>query len=212
MLKISEIFYSIQGESAFIGFPCVFVRLAGCNLRCAYCDTRYAYEKGADWSVGQIMDRIQAYSCTLVEITGGEPLLQDETPALADALLQKGYAVLVETNGTLDIGRLPKGAKRIMDVKCPGSGEAEKTDWDNILKLRRGDEIKFVIIDENDYRWTKDVIQKRRLDAKAVLLFSPVHGKLDPAKLAEWILGDHLHARLQLQLHKILWPSAERGR
>jgi 7-carboxy-7-deazaguanine synthase len=212
MLNVSEIFYSIQGESAFIGFPCVFIRLAGCNLRCGYCDTRYAYEKGEDMSIGRIIDRIQAYSCKLVEITGGEPLLQDETPDLAKALLQKGCTVLVETNGTRDIGRLPKGVKRIMDVKCPGSGEADKTDWDNVPKLRRDDEIKFVVGNEIDYQWAKGVARKRHLDSKASLLFSPVHGKLDPAKLAEWILEDHLQARLQLQLHKILWPSAERGR
>jgi 7-carboxy-7-deazaguanine synthase len=213
MLSVSEIFYSIQGESSFSGYPCVFVRLAGCNLRCTYCDTRYAYEeKGTAMSAEQIVDRIQTHRCNLVEVTGGEPLLQEETPTLAEALLQNEFSVLVETNGTQDIGRLPKDVIRIMDIKCPGSGETQKMDWNNIQKLRYNDEVKFVIGDQDDYRWAKDVVQKRRLGDKVSILFSPVHGKLDPADMADWILEDRLRVRFQLQLHKILWPSEERGR
>jgi 7-carboxy-7-deazaguanine synthase len=212
MLFVSEIFHSLQGESSYVGYPCVFIRLSGCNLRCAYCDTRQAYEGGTEMSIGQILDRVLSRQCGLVEITGGEPLLQDETPALAASLLQKGSAVLVETNGTQDIGLLPGGVIRIMDIKCPGSGESGKTDWNNIRNLRNTDEIKFVISHKDDFDWAKNVIQKHGLDVKASILFSPVHGKLNPAELANWILEDRLRVRFQLQLHKILWPGWERGR
>lgn len=212
MLSVSEIFYSIQGESSFAGFPCGFVRLAGCNLRCAYCDTRYAYDNGTVMSIDQILDRLGDFQCGLVEITGGEPLCQEDTPALAKTLLRSGHTVIVETNGTLDIRRLPEGAIRIMDIKCPGSGESRKMRWDNLDDLADPDEVKFVISDESDYRWMKDVIKTRRLSKPLSIIASPAHGKMEPAGLAELILRDRLNVRLRLQLHKILWPAAEGGR
>jgi len=212
MLSVSEIFYSIQGESSFAGFPCGFVRLAGCNLRCVYCDTRYAYDNGTLMSIDQILDRLSDFHCGLVEITGGEPLCQEDTPVLANTLLQSGHKVIVETNGTLDIRRLPEGAIRIMDVKCPGSGESRRMRWDNLDDLKDHDEVKFVISDESDYHWMKDVIKTRRLSEPLSIIASPAHGKMKPERLAELILQDRLNVRLRLQLHKILWPAAERGR
>jgi 7-carboxy-7-deazaguanine synthase len=212
MLSVSEIFHSIQGESSFAGYPCGFVRLAGCNLRCVYCDTRYAYDNGTVMSIDRIVDRLGDFQCGLVEITGGEPLCQEDTPALAQTLLRSGHTVLVETNGTLDIRRLPEGAIRIMDIKCPGSGESHMTRWDNLDYLKECDEVKFVIGDESDYQWMKDVIRTRGLSEPLSIIASPVHGKMEPARLAELMLQDRLHVRLQPQLHKILWPAAERGR
>jgi 7-carboxy-7-deazaguanine synthase len=212
MLSVSEIFYSIQGESSFTGLPCGFVRLAGCNLRCVYCDTRYAYDDGRVMSIDQIVDQLVDFQCGLVEITGGEPLCQEDTPALAKTLLQNGNTVIVETNGTVDISRLPEGTIRIMDIKCPGSGENGKMRWENLNALADNDEIKFVISDESDYYWMKDMIKTHRISKSISIIASPAHGKMEPARLAELILQDRLNVRLQLQLHKILWPAAERGR
>jgi 7-carboxy-7-deazaguanine synthase len=212
MLRVTEIFHSIQGESSWLGLPCVFIRLTGCNLRCSYCDTAYAWTGGSDWTVGGITERAGSFGCRLVEITGGEPLMQEETPALARALLDAGHAVLIETNGSRDIGMLPRGAVRIMDVKCPASGESAKTDWENLRRLGPEDEVKFVISDAADYLWTKDVIRANDLERGTRLLLSPAHGRMDAALLAEWILGDGLNVRLQLPLHKILWPEARDGR
>lgn len=211
MLWVSEIFYSIQGESSFAGYPFVFIRLSGCNLRCTYCDTRYAYENGEALSINEIIQKIHAFKCPLVEVTGGEPLLQEETPELVETLLQN-YTVLVETNGTKDISILPEKAIRIMDIKCPGSGQSQYTDWENLSRLRKQDEVKFVLLDEIDYEWAKEVINKFQLAQKSNILFSPVYGKLSSSDLAEWILRDRLPVRLQLQLHKILWPHLERGK
>ncbi len=212
MLKVNEIFYSIQGESSFAGIPFVFVRLTGCNLRCSYCDTKYAYEEGQDLSVEQIFKEIKKFKCQYVEITGGEPLLQDETPFLADFLIDKGFKVLVETNGTKDVSVISDKAIIIMDVKCPSSGESDKIDWENIKRLDSKDEIKFVLTEKSDYDWAKKVITEKKLNGKFTILLSPVSEKVGPSTLAKRILEDRLNVRLQLQLHKILWPEVERGR
>lgn len=212
MLRVNEIFYSIQGESSYAGFPCVFIRLTGCNLRCSYCDTKYAYDEGSDMMVEDVVTAVGKYACSLAEITGGEPLLQEETPQLARILLERGHRVLVETNGTKSISVLPDEVVAILDIKCPGSGEGRQTDWDNINRLREHDEIKFVLAGKKDYQWAKQILRRHGLTDKFTVLFSPVHGKLDPAVLADWILGDGLNVRLQPQMHKILWPVDERGR
>jgi 7-carboxy-7-deazaguanine synthase len=212
LLKVNEIFYSIQGESSFSGIPFVFVRLTGCNLRCLYCDTKYAYEEGEEITVDQIVKEVKKYKCSYVEITGGEPLLQDDTPFLVDSLIDKNFTVLVETNGTKDISVISDKAIIIMDIKCPSSGEVKKTDWENIKRLDKKDEVKFVIAEKSDYDWAKEIIIERNLPYKLGVLLSPVKEKLDPALLAEWILKDKLKVRLQLQLHKYIWPELPRGR
>jgi 7-carboxy-7-deazaguanine synthase len=212
MLKINEIFYSIQGESSFAGYPCVFIRLAGCNLRCSYCDTRYAYDEGDEISIDSIMHTVKEYNCRRVEITGGEPLLQEETVNLARKLLNNQYQVLIETNGSKNINVLPDGVIRIMDVKCTGSGENDKMDWENLNRLNFRDEVKFVLTSRKDYDEAKQVIQKYNLIGRSKVLLSPVEGMLPIAKLAGWILNDSLDVRLQLQLHKIIWPEEAKGR
>ncbi len=212
MLKVNEIFYSIQGESSFLGIPFVFVRLTGCNLRCSYCDTKYAYEEGEELTVEQILKQVKKFKCRYVEITGGEPLLQDDTPFLVDSLIDEGFNVLVETNGTKDVSVISDKATMIMDIKCPSSGEVDKIDWENIKRLDKKDEVKFVIAEKSDYDWAKGIITERNLTYKANVLLSPVKEKLDPATLAEWILKDNLKVRFQLQVHKILWPEEKRGR
>jgi len=212
LLKINEIFYSIQGESSFAGLPFVFVRLTGCNLRCTYCDTKYAYEKGREISVEQILREVKKYKCPYVEITGGEPFLQEDTPFLIDFLIDKGFYVLVETNGTKDISIISDRATIIMDIKCPSSGEVNKIDWENLDRLDPKDEVKFVIAEKSDYDWAKKVIAEKNLKGKVKLLMSPVKEKMDPALLADWILEDNLDVRLQLQIHKILWPEEQRGK
>ncbi len=212
MLRVTEIFHSIQGESSRVGLPCVFIRLTGCNLRCSYCDTAYAWTGGSDWPLERIVERTQSFGCALVEITGGEPLAQEETPSLAGRLIDTGHTVLVETNGSLDISRLPAAAVKIMDVKCPGSGESAKTVWQNLDRLGPEDEVKFVISDSADYVWAKEVIRGKGLESRARVLLSPAHGRMDLALLAEWVLGDRLNVRLQVPFHKIIWPEADRGR
>jgi len=212
VLRVNEIFYSIQGESSYTGVPCVFIRLTGCNLRCSYCDTEYAYDEGRDVSIPDILAAVDGYGCPWVEISGGEPLLQEETPELAKQLLDKGYRVLIETNGTQNIDVLPKEAISIIDIKCPGSGEHHQTDWKNVDRLGPGDEVKFVLTDKADYAWAKDVIRRYSLTEKVTVLFSPAHDRLDPARLARWILNDGLRVRLQLQIHNILWPDAQGGK
>lgn len=210
-LMVSEIFRSIQGESSFAGLPCAFVRLAGCNLRCRYCDTRYAQEGGTPMSLEEIMERVSAFGLELVEITGGEPLVQQETPALAAALLERGCQVMVETNGTLDISDLPDGAIRIMDIKCPSSGASAQFMWENIWRLRDNDEVKFVISDRHDYEWARGIVRERFGRTKTRLLFSAVFGELPPRNLVEWILQDKLPVRFQLQIHKYIWPHDVRA-
>ncbi len=212
MLKINEIFFSIQGESSFAGLPCVFVRLTGCNLRCAYCDTSYAFEEGTDRTPDSVWEEARHYSCRLVEITGGEPLLQHDTPELAHGFVDRGWTVLVETNGSFDIDPLPNPIIRIMDIKCPSSGCEGQNDWKNMERLRPRDEVKFVIQDRNDFEWASHVVERYRLAHIANVLFSPVVNGLKPHILAEWILKEQTPVRIQLQLQRILWPNAGRGR
>ncbi len=211
MLKVNEIFYSIQGESTFAGLPCIFIRLTGCNLRCRYCDTQYAYEQGQNFALDHLLAEVSKYPCQLVEITGGEPLLQRGVAELAASLVDRGKTVLVETNGTLDIDRLPSPVIRIMDIKCPSSGEAERTEWGNIDQLRPQDNVKFVIADRGDFDWAIAIVQQWRLLSRCSVLFSPVFGVLTAASLAEWLLGTGLPIRLNLQLHKYIWSPDRRG-
>jgi len=210
-VRVSEIFHSIQGESTHSGRPCVFVRLTACDLRCRWCDTEYAFSGGEELGIDAIVDRVAAYDCALVEVTGGEPLLHKETPALCQRLLDRGLEVLVETGGHRDVSALPAAVKVILDVKCPGSGEAGANDWRNIDRLRPGAEIKFVIADRADYEWARDTVRSRRLAERAPILFSPVFGELPYETLAAWILADRLAVRFQVQLHKHIWDPARRG-
>lgn len=211
MLRVNEIFHSIQGESTHAGRPCVFVRLTGCNLRCVWCDTAHAFHDGSALSVDDVVDRVAAYECGLVEVTGGEPLLQPESIDLMRALIDRGFEVLLETGGSLPIDAVPVGVARIVDVKCPGSGESDRNRWDNLETLRRGDELKFVIAGRADYEWAADVVRRRALSERATVLFSPVHGELAGGDLARWVLEDALPVRVQLQMHKQLWPGVPRG-
>jgi 7-carboxy-7-deazaguanine synthase len=212
-LKVNEIFYSIQGESSFAGKPCVFIRLTGCNLRCSYCDTKYAYDEGNMMSLDGILAHVKEYNCPLVEVTGGEPLLQNETPLLVNRLLDGEYEVLLETNGTIDISVIDDRCVRIMDIKCPSSSEAEQNDLDNLKRLTNRDELKFIIGDKHDYEFTKEILSSltQKLSTKIKIHLSPSFGRLDPRELAEWILNDNLNVRLQLQLHKYIWPPDQRG-
>ena len=213
MLKVNEIFYSIQGESSYSGRPCVFVRLTGCNLRCSYCDTRYAYDEGADLEMGEIINRITSHRCGLVEITGGEPLVQKDTPLLIRKLIDMGFEVLLETNGSMDISVIDNRCVKILDVKCPSSGEARKNDLENLKRLQAKDEIKFAIGSREDYDFAKNIlsfINKAKGNIKPPL-FAPVYGRMNPELLAQWILADHLDVRMQIQLHKIIWGSETRG-
>ena len=212
-LKVNEIFYSIQGESSYAGRPCVFVRLSGCNLRCSYCDTRYAYDEGEDMEIPEIAPRVASYRCPLVEITGGEPLTQKETPRLVRHLLDTGYQVLLETNGSQDISGIDERCVRVVDIKCPSSGEHEKNDPENPARLTGRDEIKFVIGDRRDYEFAGKILDSINPDLlrKIPVHFSPVFGKMDLELLAGWILEDHRDVRLQLQLHKIIWDPEKRG-
>ncbi|ABW66307.1 7-carboxy-7-deazaguanine synthase QueE [Desulfosudis oleivorans] len=207
-LHVSELFFSIQGESLDAGLACAFVRLAGCNLCCAYCDTAYARQGGTPMEIPEILDRVARFGCSLVEITGGEPLLQKETPLLIQRLLSVGYRVLLETNGTQNIGLVDKSCIRIVDVKCPSSGESEKNDARNLDRLAAHDQVKFVISDRTDYLFAKKTAGRITAVAPGHILFSTVHGVLDPAQLAHWMLADGLPVRLHLQLHKILWGEA----
>ena len=210
-LTINELFVSIQGESTWVGKPCVFVRTTGCPLRCRWCDTEYAFHEGTRRSLDNVCAEVCQHAIPLVEITGGEPLAQPAVPALAAALLERGKTVLVETSGAFDISVLPKGAMRIMDLKCPGSGECDRNDFDNIGRLTAGDEIKFVVADRLDYEWAVECIEEYGLAGRFPVLMSSVWDELPPAELARWILEDQLPVRLQLQMHKILWPGVERG-
>lgn len=211
-LSVTEVYHSIQGESTWAGLPCVFVRLTGCNLRCSWCDTAYAFHGGVKRTVGDVVDEALAYGCPLAEITGGEPLLHKACPDLAMALLSHGFTVLCETSGSLPIDVLPAGVVRIMDLKCPGSGECQANDWNNIARLKPEDEVKFVIADRADYEWSRCILREHRLDQRTrAVLFSPVFGNIDPRNLAAWILEDRLPVRFQLQLHKFIWDPAAKG-
>ncbi|MDI6807366.1 MAG: radical SAM protein [Candidatus Eisenbacteria bacterium] len=209
-LLVKEIFTSIQGESSFQGLPCVFVRLSGCNLRCTYCDSRYAYEGGQEMTINEVLREAGRSGVKLVEITGGEPLLQEETPNLVRALTKKKFTVLVETNGTVDISKLSKKAVKIVDIKCPGSGESARVNWRNLKLIGNKDEVKFVVQDRADYEWAKKVTRRHKLTEKSNVLFSCAFGRLHPCKLADWILEDGLDVRLNLQLHKYIWGRGTR--
>lgn len=211
MLTVNEIFLSIQGESTSAGLPCVMVRLTGCNLRCSWCDTTHAFEQGRSMSVAEVVRQVSAYRCELVEITGGEPLLQADAIPLMRELIDVGHTLLLETSGSLPIGEVPEGVRRIIDVKCPGSGESGRNRWENLAHLRQGDELKFVLADRADYDWAAGQIRSRNLAGLCPLILSPVHGALAPGTLADWVLEDRLPVRVQVQLHKLLWPDAERG-
>jgi 7-carboxy-7-deazaguanine synthase len=209
---VYDIFYSIQGESSYAGRPCVFVRLAGCNLRCSHCDTQYAYDEGVPMEIDEIINRVDLYQWQLVEITGGEPLLQKETPALICHLLDRGYAVLLETNGSQDIAQVDDRCIKIVDVKCPSSGEEKNNDLGNLFKLSEEDEVKFVIGNREDYKYAKEIM--KIMDPKILKAspphFSPVFEQLEPHALADWILEDHLNVRLHVQLHNFIWHPFNR--
>ena len=220
VLTVSELFYSIQGESSYTGYPCVFIRLSDCNLRCTYCDARYTYEEaGRKQPISEILDFVRRYPVFLVELTGGEPLLQDGVYPLMDQLLEMEKTVLLETNGSRNIKDVPDGVIKIMDLKCPDSGMCEHMELANLALLNHEDEIKFVISSRKDYDWAVEMLQTHILDVQDLqvirkrprILFSPVTSCLDPPRLARWISDDHLPARLQLQLHATLWPDRERG-
>ena len=212
MLTVNEIFYSIQGESTRAGEPCVFVRLTACDLRCSWCDTPYAFHEGRKMTVDEVVAEVDRHGCPLVEITGGEPLLQDDVYPLMDRLLAAGRRVMLETGGHRPLDRVPPGVTKIVDVKCPGSGEADKNHWSNLDALAPADEVKFVISDRADYEFAKEVMAERRLDTRTrAVLFSPVHGVLDPKTLSEWVLADRIPVRVQLQVHKYIWSPDTRG-
>ncbi|MCG8563543.1 MAG: radical SAM protein [Desulfobacterales bacterium] len=213
-LSICEIFHSLQGESTHAGRPCIFVRLSQCNLNCCWCDTQYARtdEEGMFMELDTILEKVAAFDCNLVEITGGEPLLQDQTPELISRLLQAGYEVLLETNGSQDIQPVDPACTRILDIKCPGSGEGDSFLWSNLDILGPGDEIKFVVGSREDYEFARTVITRKldRISGKKIHL-SPVFGNITPQTLAQWIIQDNLKARLSLQQHKLIWHPDQRG-
>jgi len=206
-LWVNEIFFSLQGESSHAGRPCVFVRLTGCNLRCSYCDTTYAYQEGEQMRLGEIITQVKSYGCRLVEITGGEPLIQHETPQLIENLLQEGMEVLLETNGSLNIEKVDPRCRRIMDIKLPSSGEHTQMRWENLDLLNQHDEVKFVIGNRTDYEYAVDILSCHPLLVTRPLppLFSPVYGEIDLSTLATWILADKLPVRFQIPLHKVIW-------
>jgi 7-carboxy-7-deazaguanine synthase len=211
-LHINEIFYSIQGESTHAGRPCVFVRLTGCNLRCRWCDTEYAFYEGRKMTIAEVTAMVTSHHCNLVEITGGEPLLQEGIYPLADNLLQSQHTVMIETSGAVDVSRLDPRVIKIMDLKCPGSGECDRNLWSNLEHLSARDEVKFVLADRADYEWARATIRSRNLAGRVnAILMSPVFGTLDPAALAKWILEDRVPVRLQIQIHKHIWPPDTRG-
>jgi 7-carboxy-7-deazaguanine synthase len=211
VLTVNEIFFSIQGEGTRAGLPCVFVRLTGCPLRCVWCDTAYAFHEGTRRSEDEIMAEIERLPCRLLQLTGGEPLSQPDAFHLASRALDAGWQVLVETSGHVLLDRLDRRAVAIMDVKTPGSGEVHSIEWRNLDLLQGKDEVKFVIAGRSDYEWSRDLVRERALHGRCPVLFSPVHGELDPGVLGRWILEDGLPVRLQVQLHKYLWPGVERG-
>ena len=212
MLKINEIFHSIQGESTHTGRPCVFVRLTACDLRCSWCDTPYAFTEGRKMPVDDVVAQVESFGCDLVEITGGEPLLQRDVYPLMHRLLEAGRSVMLETGGHLSIADVPPGVIRIVDVKCPASGESAKNHWANLDLLTKADEVKFVIQDRADYEFARGVVAAHDLVGRTgAVLFSPVHGGLPAKELAAWILADKLKVRLQLQAHKYIWGADVRG-
>ena len=210
-LQVCEIFYSIQGESSSAGYPCIFIRLSGCNLNCSYCDTTYAYNPGQEYLVDQIIKSIDCYPCRLVAITGGEPLLQEQTPKLVSELIQAGYSVLLETNGTIEVGALDVRCKKIVDIKCPASGEVQSFNPAVLDGLSRQDELKFVISDRGDYEYARDFLQRLGSITIGAIHFSPVMSRIPVSELAAWILADGLSVRCAPQLHRFIWPDITRG-
>ncbi len=210
-LLINEIFHSIQGESSYMGLPCVFVRLTGCNLRCTWCDTEYAFYEGAKMSLDEIVAEVEKYGCKLVEVTGGEPLAQEEVHTLLKMLCDRGYEVLLETSGSISIERVDPRVRRIVDFKCPGSGMEKMNLWENIDYLKPTDEVKFVIGSREDFAWAVEVIQRYSLDRRCPVLMSPVFEGLQPIDLAQWILESRINVRFQLQMHKFIWEPETRG-
>jgi 7-carboxy-7-deazaguanine synthase len=216
-LRITEIFYSVQGESTWAGLPCTFVRITGCPLRCVWCDTAYAFTGGTPMALDEIVEAVRAHGCDLVEVTGGEPLAHPNAFPLVQRLLDEGFTVLVETSGAFDVSGVDERAHRIMDLKCPGSGESGRNLWENLDHLTGKDEVKFVVRDRADYEWARDTIRERLLDTRLAagslraILISPVWGDFDLEALAHWMLEDSLPARLQVQLHKIVWGPERQG-
>ena len=211
MLTVNEIYYSIQGESTKAGLPCVFIRLTYCNLRCSYCDTEYAFYEGKDLSLEEILVGVKKYQCKLVELTGGEPLVQSESLELLKLLCDTGYEVLLETGGSLPIENVDQRVKIIMDLKCPSSNMEKKNLYQNIQFLKKSDEVKFVLSSREDYEWTKAILLQYDLQKKCEILFSVVFGTLEPVKVVEWILEDNLQIRFQLQMHKFIWHPEQKG-
>lgn len=208
---VNEIFHSIQGESSFMGLPCVFVRLTGCNLRCVWCDTEYAFEEGRPMELDEVLAAVEAYDCPLVEITGGEPLAQEGVHPLMTALCDRGRTVLLETGGSIDISGVDRRVRRIVDLKCPGSGMEKRNHWPNLEALRATDEVKFVVADRADFEWAAEVIRRHNLAARCAVFLSPVFGVQSPDALAGWILEERLPVRFQLQMHKFIWDPVRRG-
>jgi 7-carboxy-7-deazaguanine synthase len=210
-MRVTEIFYSIQGESSYVGEPCVFVRLTGCPLRCTWCDTDYAFYGGNECSTDDILTKVQTYGCRLVEVTGGEPLAQPEALSLIAKLCETDYTVLVETSGAIDIGPVDRRAHVILDIKCPGSGMTDRMHWPNLTKLAAKDEVKLVLADRKDYDWARGIMAQYDLAKRCPVLMSPAFGILEPRLLAEWVLADRLPVRFQLQVHKFIWTPDMRG-
>ena len=208
-LRVNEIFFSLQGETSRVGLPTTFIRLTGCPLRCGYCDTEYAFHEGETLALNAILERVAGYSARHVTVTGGEPLAQRHCRALLEKLCDAGYDVSIETSGALDISEIDARVSRIVDVKTPGSGEADKNRWQNFASLGAHDEIKFVLCSESDYVWARDIIEQYKLISRAPVLLSPANPELEPSLLADWILRDALPVRMQVQLHKVLWGNAK---
>ena len=211
-MRITEIYQSIQGESSYTGLPCVFVRTTGCDLRCSWCDSEFTFTGGTQMTLDQIMSEVEKYDCKLVELTGGEPMLQPQIYELATRLADAGHTLLIETGGHRDISKLDPRVIRVMDLKCPASGECEKNLFSNLEHLRPSDEIKFVLADREDYNWALKTVREHRLEDQVKLLISTAFGALEPADVVGWMLTDKLRARFQLQLHKYIWPPEERRR
>ncbi len=210
-LKINEIYYSLQGESTHMGRPCIFIRLTYCNLRCSYCDTEYAFYEGSELALSKIIERVKSYKCKLVEVTGGEPLIQKNVLPLMQVLCESGFEVLLETAGHMDISQTDPRVKRIMDIKCPSSGEAGKMNWKNIEHLKIGDEVKFVVGSQEDLEYSKKTIIAHDLHQRCEVIISPVFNKISNQKIAEWIIKNNLPVRMQIQLHKMIWEPDSRG-
>ena len=210
-LKVNEIYFSIQGESTHAGRPCIFIRLTYCNLRCTYCDTEYAFYEGKDMEISEIITKIQKWSCNIVEVTGGEPLFQEECIPLLKALMKQKYTVMLETGGSIPISDVPIDVIKIVDFKCPSSGMIKKNLWSIVNDLQPHDEVKFIIGDRKDFNWASEMIDKYTLNKKCTILFSPTFGEIKPNTIVEWILEENLPVRLQLQIHKHIWSKDEIG-